>query len=51
MLWVFDTGCIEGSIPFLMEGQMDSDMLTIALFIVVALIAIAAGVYVVRPEK
>ena len=30
---------------------MDSDMLTIALFIVVALIALAAGVYVVRPEK
>ena len=36
---------------FPMEKQMDSDTLSIAVFVVVALIVIAAGVYVMRPEK
>jgi hypothetical protein len=34
-----------------MEGKMDSETLQIVLFVVVAIIAIAAGVYVIRPEK
>ena len=41
----------QKSIPFIMEGQMDSETLQIVLFVVVAIIAIAAGVYVIRPEK
>ncbi len=39
------------SIPFVMERQMDSETLQIAVFAVVALIVIVAGVYVMRPEK
>jgi len=34
-----------------MERQMDSETLQIAVFFVVALIVIVAGVYVMRPEK
>jgi len=30
---------------------MDSETLQIVVFVVVAIIAIAAGVYVIRPEK
>jgi hypothetical protein len=41
----------QKSIPFVMEGQMDSETLQIVVFVVVAIIAIAAGVYVIRPEK
>ena len=41
----------QKSILLVMEGQMDSETLQIVVFVVVAIIAIAAGVYVIRPEK
>jgi hypothetical protein len=46
----FDYGASEIH-SFVMEGQMDSETLQIVVFVVVAIIAIAAGVYVIRPEK